>query len=800
MIRKITATTLALTVVWTTTWAAAPAAFAQQPTGSRLITADAMGELDRLADLVSELRSQIDRSQFDLEALLDEVDYDADRIIRFVREEIDFEPYSGLLRGAQGTLMSRAGNSLDQSVLLATLLKMAGAEARIAHSVLSQLEAEKLLSLIPAHREAPRPFKNEEAVQRILSKAHQQRGGDEGPGLKPTEGLDVSESSLESQILSDQMSVASVSKDIASQLSANEIVFDPSLADTDHVEESRDYYWVEIRTSTSTGWKTCQPIFSDPSKELTHLAKETTLDETIPAALQHRLSVDIEIQQRLGSKTSQRPIMQTWTRPVANLLGSPISIVNLPDGLLQPPGDLALADAVAGSRFFIPLLNGAPAPGAQAFDRNGNTVPLDSLALGAAGYFAELSDKAGSAASALGALGSSTKTEGTDNSSMSLEAVWITYSIVTPAGEVSRYQRNLLDPSVLLGRSAPADPSGLTRDLLLATDYSMMVAVGEYPLAFTIDVALQRLQQASAAFQAVIPHASEPPESFLKRSADVSKDLDTTWFAQLFLFQLFDDWPGADDNVRIFRHRPNLLLHKSMPQLDGPARTAVDVVANGRRALSLEKDGSRSPAPERLLEVGIWESLTEGSLPSVRDEDRLNAARALIADRASGANFRTFKPGDAEDLASTKLSELARMNVQRDLDNGYVVLMADKSSQDELQGEVWWRVHPSTGETLALFRDGSGADVGGYAIVIGIAAVCYLGAAAAQWQTCKDTDSVNVCTACAGLTGTIALFAISAAIIDFMTTKSYGAGAGLTLLFIAAAKEAGCSVFFMYQE
>ncbi len=84
------------------------------------------------------------KTLFDQEALLEELDYDTDRIIDFVSNKVVYQAYDGVLRGAKGTLIGRAGNSHDQAITLAGMLKDAGLEAEILVGKLTTEQADEL--------------------------------------------------------------------------------------------------------------------------------------------------------------------------------------------------------------------------------------------------------------------------------------------------------------------------------------------------------------------------------------------------------------------------------------------------------------------------------------------------------------------------------------------------------------------------------------------------------------------------------------------------------------------------------
>ncbi|MGC3957033.1 MAG: hypothetical protein QM813_03425 [Verrucomicrobiota bacterium] len=63
------------------------------------------------------------RAVLDPADLASQLDFDIDRDFPVRRGRVlRYEPYVGILRGAEGTLRSRAGNSVDKALLLGALL------------------------------------------------------------------------------------------------------------------------------------------------------------------------------------------------------------------------------------------------------------------------------------------------------------------------------------------------------------------------------------------------------------------------------------------------------------------------------------------------------------------------------------------------------------------------------------------------------------------------------------------------------------------------------------------------------
>ena len=70
---------------------------------------------------------------------------DPQQMFAFVRDQIAYQAYSGSLRGARGTLWSRAGNALDRASLLVALLRASGFIAQYVQGTLSTAQAQGLI-------------------------------------------------------------------------------------------------------------------------------------------------------------------------------------------------------------------------------------------------------------------------------------------------------------------------------------------------------------------------------------------------------------------------------------------------------------------------------------------------------------------------------------------------------------------------------------------------------------------------------------------------------------------------------
>ena len=99
-----------------------------------------------LSDAVWAYASSLPPEQWHIPSLARSLEYDPLAAFSFVRDHIRYEPYTGILRGAHGTLAARAGNAFDRSLLLAALLDEMLVEYEFARAALDETAVDAVMT------------------------------------------------------------------------------------------------------------------------------------------------------------------------------------------------------------------------------------------------------------------------------------------------------------------------------------------------------------------------------------------------------------------------------------------------------------------------------------------------------------------------------------------------------------------------------------------------------------------------------------------------------------------------------
>ena len=83
-----------------------------------------------------------------LEQLNEAINNQWEEAFTFVRDQIEFEPFRGIMKPSQGVLWGRAGNAVEQARLLAELLGLEGEKVRYARGKLDKEKAAWLIKNI----------------------------------------------------------------------------------------------------------------------------------------------------------------------------------------------------------------------------------------------------------------------------------------------------------------------------------------------------------------------------------------------------------------------------------------------------------------------------------------------------------------------------------------------------------------------------------------------------------------------------------------------------------------------------
>jgi hypothetical protein len=680
------------------------------------------------------VRPEIDRSAFDEDVLLDRLTLDDAEIVRFVTENIAYEPYAGVLRGAHGTLLARAGNALDQSLLLATLLKDAGYETVIRAGTLSSGDAERLVRGL-ARRPPPPPPWDEKVVDRAQAE-----------WLEHSRAL-LKADPPDAEVPSRDEVNRGIGRDRDDLLTALETagvrLGDDANADATIHEASR-YFWVEYRTGPARPWIPVHAAFGGgPPPEVA--VAETYVDE-IPSELTHRLRIELLVDQRIGTEIRTTPLMAPMEFPSANVAGRSISLVLAPDTLLRTDPYANGASPVEQTRFLIPLVNNGLPAGGRVLALNGMVLPPEAVSVSPAGVFERVSERFEAAASALRGLGSSDRQA---QDLVAIESVRLRVTVIHPTSGSRVIERVLYRAPGAASLAADADETERRVRLVseLARTHSLGFVTGSLAPGYVLDETLDELERL-----APLIRAWSDPDLAACHSLDClpqpKLDLDPSGTNVATFAAFFDREMPIEAGSVVYRDAPNV-VRVSQALFSSDAPRVFDIMSNARRAFRFA-DGRPVPAPDLVLAAGVAETHLERLALGLRGS-------GSTIERPAGARgsleLRAWIDAPPQ-LAGTAPTESEM--IDRALSSGSVVVTAAQTANPDTP-LGWWQIDPSTGRTLGMTRYGGATlaeyvllGFGGSAAILGGAAatVCALSPRRRQLNGRIYTATVLSCAYC----------------------------------------------------
>jgi adenosyl cobinamide kinase/adenosyl cobinamide phosphate guanylyltransferase len=658
--------------------------------------------------ILTEMSALVDQSSLDPAALIERLNWDPDLILKFVQEDIEFEQYPGLLRGATGTLMSRSGNALDQAVLLATLLGDAGVDVRIAGARLSAAGAHAVLEQMPA-KHVQRP----DSVRDLAHFEWLARQLDAEDLMVAIRGELASES--QSELVKEAASLLERTLDFQPDDSAESQRWNL-------VEEAKDYFWVQSRDGAAQPWQDLHPAV--PMEVLPRLGvtvpARVFVDE-VPEELQHQFRLRMFVEVREGGRLSTTQIVPDWQRPVANLVGRSFSFFNLPDGLGDDFFQIDAVAAISASQVITPVFNGGVIPGTKGFDLDGQIYDMDVRALDRFGVTAVIRSTAQKASKAISALGGIGSDGDTPQRLRDITAQWIEYTIIQPGGHEKTMRRYLLDRIGVAAREADSIASlSLDRptawDLLASESFS--VVPGRLPASL---VAQEFVVSRTAANEIEAMHLRGnrvTGQRFAEAFAESRGPDAVTLFSTV---RVFDDGFNARLPAHTYRHEPSIIaVNWGVRETDSQVFSS-DIINSGRRSRAWENDDQ---ARSTLIQQGVWETLVEDRLLEglVEGDGELRTSFTLFEDARTNPNPMVVLSPEtaAEVLAQYDLGADNRAWINQALAMGKHVVFLPGQEHTRFS---WWQIDPGTWSATGYLPNGRGATVTEWVIGLSLIAL-----------------------------------------------------------------------------
>jgi hypothetical protein len=710
----------------------------------------ASASLDRLYAGLDVIDSKMDHSLFEIDALAAKLGSDPTAIFHFVRDEIRYEPYTGVLRGALGTLLCRAGNSLDRSLLLAALLQKAGYKTQIAAGHLTTRPAQILVNrLFEPVKPVASGMPSFAELAPGLSAA---MGVDQSTLVQGAERLRENGDMRKKELLNHVDSQTSLLSDLFGKAGVSAGVITPN---DQLLAEVSDHYWVQYQNPAGQ-WVDLDSSFPDAEPGKTVVSPTNTFaPDSVPEVLYHHLQITLTLRvaKVVGGndgETADTILLDRELR-VADQQGKDIIVASFPVPLpssINP--SLGLADTLAATKGFQTFVRvGSDVTAGEYFDLEGQVSDTPGGPVG------EVVANAGGIGKSVGGLtgginGVFGGGEASPGNATRIVGLWVDYKLISPrpGGETPvslNYHRDIIPATQVTAwsvRSADSpqrvatklDKAQLSQRLLwraellpvvgaIAVDYAGYLAITSLSKNRTwTDTLAKTVFGLSQISSLGSPSDRAPIESLLlvEGAAGLAGDFNRSKFPALQSYfakpglVAYETVVGDTSDRAYFRRGFDIIAYS--PRIVGHDANPSSQIRQDASTLSL-RDGVMATE----LEWGLMASLQGSSVDNIKGPASFGAARILAVARASGVPLILIKPGATgfNTLADTGLPDAVKAELSATLAAGEDVVVPVRPVVLDGRGEVaWWRLEPRSGEVIGVMPGGRGQDYTEYFQVV----------------------------------------------------------------------------------